>query len=154
MNPQPTPDRQSLLRDIAAISTMQRGTLAEEYRQSPAPDGKGTIQLGPYFKHQCWEAGRNLSRRVPAHEVADLREDLANAKRFDSLIDQLAQSNIEHTRSLRAAQSQAQDEHQIESKKNFKKRAPSTNSKKPQSSSPQHARVSRPKGSTRKIASG
>ena len=130
------PDRQSLLAQLAAITTMQRGTLAEEYREVPAPEGKGTIRLGPYFKHQCWQDGRNLSRRVSVHEVALLREDLSNAQRFDALTEQLAQANIASTRQLRATQRQALQEDQIESKKNSSKHAQKRSSPKPSASSP------------------
>jgi hypothetical protein len=146
MNSSTPPDRQTLLRDLEAITTMQRGTLAEEYRDVPAPEGKGTVRLGPYFKHQCWEGGRNLSRRVPAHEVPLLREDLANAQRFDQLTSQLAQTTIEHTRRLRASESAALQEHKIESKKNFKRRARTSSLKKPSASSPKRGRGSRAKG--------
>jgi hypothetical protein len=146
MNSTPSPDRQSLLRDIAAITTMQRGTLAEEYREVPAPEGGGTVRLGPYFKHQCWENGRNLSRRVPAHEVPLLREDLANAQRFESLTNQLAQTTIEQTRQLRASQSESLQQPQMESKKNSRKRAQTKSSVKPSASSPRLRRTSQAKG--------
>jgi mannitol-1-phosphate/altronate dehydrogenase len=146
MNSSTPPDRQALLRELEAISTMQRGTLAEEYREVPATEGKGTARLGPYFKHQCWEAGRNLSRRVPAHEVPALREDLANAQRFDRLTEQLAQATIEQTRQLRASQSEALQAHHIESKKNSRKLAQNKSSKKPSASLPQRGRASRAKG--------
>lgn len=96
-------ERHDLVAQIAAITTMQAGTLAEEYRERPAPDGKGVVRRGPYFKHQCWKDGRNVSRRVPAEEAALLRQDIENAKRFGQLTAQLAQLNIEHTLALRAA---------------------------------------------------
>jgi len=99
--------RHNLVAQIAAITTMQPGTLAEEYRERPAPEGKGVVRRGPYFKHQCWKDGRNVSRRVPASEAAQLREDIENAKRFDELTAQLAELNIEHTLALRAAEAAA-----------------------------------------------
>ena len=64
--------RQSLVEQIAAITTMQPGTLAEEYREHPDADGKGVVRRGPYFKYQCWHDGRNLSRRVPVTQAAHL----------------------------------------------------------------------------------
>lgn len=116
---------------------MQRGTLAEEYRTQCAPDGKGTVRLGPYYKHQCWEAGRNLSRRVPAHEVPLLRQDIANAQCFERLTKQLADVTVAQTRSLRTAQVDAMrtlDEQARAGKKNFRKNAPLKNSMKPKPS--------------------
>lgn len=93
--------RRSLLDQIAAITTMQPGTLAEEWREHPDPSGEGKVRTGPYFKHQVWKDGRNVSRRVPADEAALLREDIDNAKHFAQLTGDLARLNIEHTRSLR-----------------------------------------------------
>jgi hypothetical protein len=105
MNPAPQPAdavRQSLLDQIAAIHTMLPGTLTEEYRDSPATGGKQARKLGPYFKHQCWSNGRNVSRRVPAEEAPQLSEDIDHAKCFRELVAQLAQLNIEYTLALRA----------------------------------------------------
>jgi hypothetical protein len=45
---------------------MQSGSLAEEWRERPGPPGEPPVRLGPYFKHQAWHDGRNVSRRVPA----------------------------------------------------------------------------------------
>lgn len=107
MNPTTHPDhvlRQALLDQIASITTMLPGSLAEEYREHPSPDGRGTVRLGPYFKHQVWQDGRNVSRRVPATEAATLRLDTEEAKRFEQLTRQLAQLNIQHTIALRAAE--------------------------------------------------
>jgi hypothetical protein len=101
------PLRQALLDQIAAITTMRPGSLAEEYREHPAADGCGTVRLGPYYKHQLWQDGRNVSRRVPAAEAAALRLDIENAKRFDEITGQLAQLNIRHTIALRAAEAAA-----------------------------------------------
>lgn len=144
----PLLDRPSLLRDLAAITTMQRGTLAEEYREHPSPDGKGTVRLGPYFKHQCWENGRNLSRRVPAREVPALREDLANASRFAEITARLAEITVAETRALRAAQAEAalaSDPQSLAAKKNSRKNARPKNSAKPSASSPKRRAASPPK---------
>jgi len=88
---------------------MQPGTLAEEWRERPEPQGGGTVRLGPYFKHQVWKDGRNASRRVPTNEAALLREDIDNAKRFVQLTGDLARLNIEHTLALRSAQAATPD---------------------------------------------
>ena len=107
MNAPTQPDsllRQALLEQIASITTMRAGTLAEEYREHPSPDGRGTVRLGPYFKHQVWQDGRNVSKRVPVAEAATLKLDTEEAKRFHQLTDQLAQLNIQHTIALRATE--------------------------------------------------
>ena len=129
--------RHDLVAQIAAITTMQPGTLAEEYRERPAPDGKGVVRRGPYFKYQCWKDGHNLSRRVPASEAALLREDIDNAKRFYQLTAQLAELNIEHTLALRAAEAQdaATAAERPDAKKNSATKPVAKGSRKPKPSS-------------------
>ncbi len=132
--------RQSLVEQIAAITTMQPGTLAEEYREHPAADGKGVVRRGPYFKYQCWHDGRNLSRRVPVTQAAQLRQDIDNAKLFGQLTAQLAQLNIQHTLSLRAAETPTAGDVR-EAKKNSTRKRATKGSEKPKRSSrkPRHA---------------
>lgn len=134
----PTHSRQSarkaLIDQIANITTMQPGTLAEEWREHPDPDGPGTVRRGPYYKHQVWRAGRNVSRRVPASEAAQLREDIDSAKRFEHLTDELARINIEHTLELRSSQATAGAS--AESKKNSRPRPSGSALPKPKRSSP------------------
>ena len=91
----------SIIEQIASITSMERGKLSEVYRSRPAPDGAGTIQLGPYYKLQTWENGRNLTRHVPGEKVAALKEDLANHKRFTELSAAFEDTVIAHTRALR-----------------------------------------------------
>lgn len=129
--------RHDLVAQIAAITTMQPGTLAEEYRERPAPGGKGVVRLGPYFKHQCWKDGRNVSRRVPASEAAPLREDIDNARRFHLLTAQLAELNIAQTLALRAAEARdaAPATQGPDSKKNSATKPVAKGSRKPKPSS-------------------
>ena len=54
--------RKEILAELNDITTMERGTLAEEYRERPALGGQGTVRLCPYFKHQCWEDGHSVGR--------------------------------------------------------------------------------------------
>lgn len=138
MNAHTQPDsplRQALLDQIAAITTMRPGTLAEEYREHPSPDARAIVRLGPYFKHQVWQDGRNVSRRVPAAEAATLKLDIEQAKRFHQLTAQLAQLNIEHTIALRAAEATAAAATATE-KKTSKPNASPKNTAKPNTSSP------------------
>ena len=131
--------RKSLLDQIAAITTMQSGTLAEEWRERPDPDAAGTRRIGPYYKHQVWRDGRNISRRVPAAEAAQLREDIDNAKLYEELTGELARINIECTLQLRSANDGSGES--AESKKNSRpKRVRSASPKqKPLSRKPKRA---------------
>lgn len=131
-------NRKALIDQIAAITTMQPGTLAEEWRERPDPDTGGTQRIGPYYKHQVWRDGRNLSRRVPASEAAQLREDIDNAKRYAELTGELARINIERTLQLRSADPASGE--LADSKKNSSPKRMRSASPKPKSSSPKPRR--------------
>jgi hypothetical protein len=95
--------RTAILAQLGSITAIARGTLAEEFRERPASEGSGTVRLGPYFKHQVWEGGRNISSRIPASCVDRLRGQMDDAKRFDSLVAQLAALAIAEGAAQRAA---------------------------------------------------
>jgi hypothetical protein len=99
MNSQPTP--QSLLNDIAQIQRLDRGTLSV-IRQGPA---------GPYYNHQCHENGRNVSRYVPAGQVADLKAALEGHRQVQTLMSQYVQLLVEKTRAERLANSKKKTRH-------------------------------------------
>jgi hypothetical protein len=84
---------ESLLQAIGQIEQMERGTVSV-IREGPA---------GPYYNHQCYEAGKNVSRYVPADQVADLKAALAGHQQFRQLADQYVQLVVERTRAQRQA---------------------------------------------------
>lgn len=137
--------RQETLKKLADITAIERGTLTEEYRERPAPDGNGTVQLGPYFKHQCWENGKNRSVRVPSGQVVQVREHLERGHRFDELTATLEQLAIEEGRSQRATLSNipAVD---TESKKNSTRNVSKKDTGKRKPSSPPFTKRSPKKG--------
>ncbi len=134
--------RKEILAELNDITTMERGTLAEEYRERPAPDGQGAVRLGPYFKHQCWEDGRNRSRRVPVAEVEALSADLDNAQRFEALTSELANLAIAEGRVKRGALA---TNARSEVKKNSGKKASGKGTAKPKPSSRRSRSASRKK---------
>jgi len=91
MNTKPSP--QSVLNDIAQIQHMERGTL-NVIRQGPA---------GPYYNHQCYEEGKNVSRYVPSEQVSQVQEAIDGYHRFQELVQQYAQLVVEKTRAQREA---------------------------------------------------
>ena len=108
----PTPE--SILEDIAQLRRLDRGSVSV-IRHGPD---------GPYYNHQCYENGRNVSRYVPGDQVADLKEAIENHRRFQQLVEQYVQLMVERTRAERQTGS--------------KKKTPPRNSswpKKPKSSS-------------------
>lgn len=93
---------QSIIDGLCTITRMERGKLTSEYRTRPNPDGGEEIKLGPYYKLQARENGKNNSRRIPLNEVPTLETDLANHKKFKELIATLENTIISNTRTLRA----------------------------------------------------
>jgi mannitol-1-phosphate/altronate dehydrogenase len=138
--------REAIFAELASLHSIERGSLTEEYRERPASDGKGIVRNGPYFKHQCWENGRNRSRRVPLEEVPHLRDDLENGQRFDRLVDNLASLAIAESRERRAAK-QADQKPGGDAKKNSAKRASAKDTAKPKPSSRRSPRASPKKDS-------
>jgi hypothetical protein len=88
--------RKQILKQMARINRMEKGRLNEEYRERTR-DGE-TVRLGPYYKYQRWEAGRNVSRRVPATEVEQLRKAVEGYHEYDELAKEYAELTIAMTR--------------------------------------------------------
>ena len=89
MNP-PTPS--DLLAQITQIQLMERGKLTPySFPDRPA-------RPGPYYKLQRWEAGKNVTRHIPADQVPLLEQALAGYAQFQALVEQYAQQVIDQTR--------------------------------------------------------
>ena len=93
MNQWPSNPLQNLLQQIARIQQMERGKLCI-MRQGPS---------GPYYSHQTWENGKNVSRYVPQEQVAELQEALEGYQTFQRLVDQYAELLIKKTWDQRSA---------------------------------------------------
>lgn len=91
MNTKATPE--SILQQITQIQRMDRGTVSI-LRQGPQ---------GPYYNHQCYEEGRNVSRYVPADQVPDLKTAIEDFRRFQQLVEEYVQLVVERTRAGRQA---------------------------------------------------
>ena len=85
--------RALILQQMAALDTMEQGSLKAEYRQSSSGE-----RCGPYFKHQVWQDGANLSRRVPPEEAPALEAAIANRQKFEALASQFINATVSHTR--------------------------------------------------------
>ena len=91
MKTQITPE--SVLQNLAQIQRLDRGSVSV-IRQGPA---------GPYYNHQCYEKGRNVSRYVPAEQVEELRAAIADHQRFQQLVQQYVELRVQKTRAQRQA---------------------------------------------------
>ena len=136
----PPKSRPALLDELASLTSIERGSRVEEFRQRAAPDGSDPIIRGPYFKYQVWAEGKNQSSRVPAHEVDALRQDLENGKRFAEVTEELADLAIAQSRELRKAitpKAALASGQELLEKKTSKPSASRKDTGKPKSSSPQ-----------------
>ncbi len=82
---------QSVLQQIAQIQHMERGKLCI-LREGPQ---------GPYYNHQTWENGKNVSRYVPQDQVPAFQEAIAGYEQFQELTGKYAQIIIQKTREER-----------------------------------------------------
>lgn len=90
MSSKPTP--QSVLNQMAQIHRMDRGTV-HVLRHGPQ---------GPYYNHQCYENGKNVSRYVSAEQVSELQEAIDGYHRFQELARQYVDLMVQQTRADRA----------------------------------------------------
>ncbi len=88
--------RKQIRKQMARINCMEKGRLNEEYRER-SRDGE-VVRLGPYYKYQRWEDGRNVSRRVPVTEAEHLRQAVDGYHEFEDLAKEYAQVTIAMTR--------------------------------------------------------
>ncbi len=91
MNFNTTPE--SILQQIAQIPRIERGKISV-IRQGPS---------GPYYNHQTWENGKNVSRYVPQDQVPALQEAIAGYERLQALLDQYVQLREQQSRAERVA---------------------------------------------------
>ena len=111
--------RDRILHQMAQLDTMEYGSLYAEHRVA-----HGGGASGPYYKHQVWEHGKNLSQRIPAAEAARLEIALANRRCCEALAREYIDLTVQLTRR------RADD--QTEAKKNARSwRRPSLRKPKP-----------------------
>jgi hypothetical protein len=120
MNTKFLTQRTHLIHQMASLQSMEHGSLKAEYRTNSG--GGQTCPVGPYYKHQVWQNGRNVSRRVSAEEAPGLQAAIANRQRFEALAAQFVDLTVAHTRQGPSATAQ-------------KKRAPTSSSPRKRKSS-------------------
>jgi hypothetical protein len=114
--------RQQILQQMEQIQRMERGSLQAETRPSlRRPDQ----DRGPYFKHQVWENGQNVTRRIPAEKADALAQAIEGRKEFERLADQFIDATVILTRA----------DSSPDSKKNATKSRPPSKRKQPATSS-------------------
>ena len=85
--------RDELLGQMAQCDTMEYGSLHAERRHSA-----GGGASGPYFKHQVWERGKNLSQRIPVQDAQGLQAAIASRRHFEELAREFIDVTVQLTR--------------------------------------------------------
>jgi len=86
--------RQVIFQKMAQIDQMEYGSLKAEYRTGADPDHP----LGPYYKYQVWQQGRNHSERVAGPRAEQLRNAVEGRQQFEQLAQECIQLTVQHTR--------------------------------------------------------
>jgi hypothetical protein len=102
--------RQVIFQKMARIDHMEYGSLKAEYRPGTEPDHP----LGPYYKYQVWQEGKNHSERVAGPRAEQLRQAVSSRQQFEQLAQECIALTVAHTRQRPAA---------TDAKKNFKPRS-------------------------------
>lgn len=85
--------RSQILQQMGQISAMEYGSLKAEVRT--AKDGSAS---GPYYQHQVWENGKNMSQRIPAEQAAGLQGAIDGRQQFEQLAEEYVETTVQMTR--------------------------------------------------------
>jgi hypothetical protein len=112
--------RESILPQMKTIDRLRRGTLSQQFFK--APPG-AAARRGPYYVLQGFFQGRKFSERVPPDQAAQVRQEVDNYRRFQTLAEEFVTLSDQITR----LQDQPPDV-----KKNYsRRRSPTNSSRKP-----------------------
>src|SRR2546426_11279216 len=92
--------RTVVLEQMAALQSMEQGSLKAEYRDHPSG-----VKSGPYFKHQVWRDGANVSQRISPEDAPALAAAIANRQKFETLAAEFIELTVAHTRQNQFADS-------------------------------------------------
>ena len=102
---------QSLLQQMAQIQQMERGKLCI-LRHGPN---------GPYYNHQTWENGRNVSRYVAPDQLEAMQHAIAGHEQFQALVQQHVEQVVQSTRAQREAGSKKKTDASISTSRKRRK---------------------------------
>ena len=113
--------RQDRLQQMQAIDRLRRGSLSQQFFRAK---GKPTVKRGPYFVLQGFFQGKKFSERIPTDQANQVRQDVENYRRFQTLAEEYVTLSDQIT--------QRQDAKPTDSKKNSsRRRSAMSSSKKP-----------------------
>jgi hypothetical protein len=81
--------REQILKEIAGLEQMRRGSVTEQHVQTLGPDGTKRTR-GPYPLYTFKERGKTVSRRLSDQkQIPMYREQIQHWRRFHELVEQL-----------------------------------------------------------------
>lgn len=81
--------RDEILKEIAGLEQIRRGTVTEQHVQTVGPDGAKRTR-GPYPLYTFKERGKTVSRRLRDQDQLPMyREQIQRWRRFHDLVEQL-----------------------------------------------------------------
>jgi hypothetical protein len=81
--------RDEILKEIAGLEQIRRGTVTEQHVQTVGPDGSKRTR-GPYPLYTFKDRGKTVSRRLSDQEQIPMyREQIQHWRRFHELVEQL-----------------------------------------------------------------
>jgi hypothetical protein len=81
--------RKAIIKELAAITRMRRGSVVEQYYEVKRRDGTVARQ-GPYYLYSYKEGGKTVSRRLTGPGEAErCREEIGQFRRFERLSAEL-----------------------------------------------------------------
>jgi hypothetical protein len=82
-------EREQVLKELAGLEQIRRGSVTEQHIQTVAPDGTQRTR-GPYPLYTFKEDGQTFSRRLhDAAEIAVYRQQIQHWRRFNELVERL-----------------------------------------------------------------
>ena len=88
--------RDLLLQQMQAIDRLRRGSLSRQFLRSA--HGDPAHRRGPYYVLQGYFHGQKFSERVPAGQAQQVKQDVANYRRFQQLAAQFVSLTDQFTR--------------------------------------------------------
>ena len=59
---------------------------------------QGSLKSGPYFKHQVWREGANVTQRIAPEDAPAFEDAIANRQKFEALATDFIELTVAHTR--------------------------------------------------------
>jgi len=113
--------RQSILLQMQSIDRLRRGSLSTQFFKShpPAP----AHRQGPYYVLQGFFRGKKFSERIAPAQAAQVKQDVENYRRFQTLAEEYVTVSDQITR--------LPEQPQERKKNSSRRRSPRSSSKKP-----------------------